>query len=97
MTRAIVFIPPNDYARSAAICFEHLEASGYKFVGLVTDWDTVQRMFRDDEVTAAIVADPRDLDPNRKPRVEFASHGPTGAGKHWDERPRLIRRPIAGE
>lgn len=91
MTRAIAFIPSDDYERSASRCLEYIRARGYEFKGLVQDWATVRRMFENDEITCAIVADWRDLDPARKPRVEVISHQPN-AGRWWDERTRIIRR-----
>ena len=91
MTRAIAYIPSTDYARSASSCIEYARRMGYEFKGLVQDWEIVKRMMRDGEVTCAIVANWRDLDPDRKPRLEVVSHQPNG-GKWWDERTRVIRR-----
>lgn len=96
MTRAIAYIPSADYERSAARCIEYIHAMGYDFKGLVRDWATVQRMFEDDEITCAIVAHPAELDPARKPRVEFVSDSPPHGNevRRWDERTRLIRRNV---
>lgn len=91
MTRAIAYIPATDYERSAALCIEYIRAMGYEFKGLVRDWETVKKMFDDDEITCAIVADLAELDPGRKPRIEAVSHRPNG-GPWWDERTRIIRR-----
>lgn len=94
VTRAIVFIQGADYER-ADRCIDYVRACGYKFMGLVRDWATVQRMMLDDECSVAIVAEPADLDPDRKPRVEFVSHPPNesaNGGRHWDERTRIIPR-----
>ena len=91
MTRAVAFIPSADYERSADRCIEYIRAMGYEFRGLVRDWEIVKQMMRDDEVTCAIVADWRDLDPDRKPRVEVVSDRPSG-GRWWDERTRIIDR-----
>ena len=40
------------------------------------------------------VSDPADLDPDRKPRIEYVSHPPkpAAAGRCWDERTRIIPR-----
>lgn len=93
MTRAIVFMPGVDYAR-ADRCIDYIRACGYQFKGLVRDWATARRMLLDDECSVAIVAEPGDLDPDRKPRVEFVSHPPkpSNDGRNWDERTRVIRR-----
>lgn len=94
MTRAIVFIPGADYER-ADRCIDYVRACGYQFKGLVQDWEIAKQMMGDGECTVAIVAEPGDLDPDRKPRVEFVSHPPKespNGGRHWDERTRVIRR-----
>lgn len=94
VTRAIVYLPGADYGR-ADRCIDYVRACGYKFKGLVRDWATVQQMMLDDECSVAIVAEPGDLDPDRKPRVEFVSHPPNespNGGHHWDERTQVIRR-----
>lgn len=95
MTRAIVYMPGTDYSR-ADRCIDYIRACGYKFTGVVRDWATAQKMMIDDECSVAIVNDPADLDPQRKPRIEFVSHPPTppspNSGRHWDERTRIIRR-----
>lgn len=93
MTRAIICTPTADYEQSAARCLEYLQACGYEFKGIVRDWATAQRMMGNGECTVAIVASPSELAPDRKPRIEFVSHGrPTNDGKFWDERTRVIRR-----
>lgn len=94
-SRAIVFIPESSYEQSADRCLDYVKECGYEFKGIVRDWATVWDMFNRDEVTVAIVADPRDLDPRRKPRVEYVSHKPNAGGKYWDERTRIIRRDAA--
>lgn len=94
MTRAIVYMSGTDYDR-ADRCIDYVRACGYEFKGLVQDWAVAQRMMIDDECSVAIVADPADLDPNRKPRIEYVSHPPKHApngGPQWDERTRIIRR-----
>lgn len=96
MTRAIIYIPPTGYEQSGARCLDYVRDRGYEFKGIVRDWAAVHRMLGAGEVTVAVVADERDLDPQRKPRVEYVSHAANG-GKHWDERTRLIQRPVAGE
>lgn len=92
MTRAVAFIPSTNYERSAARCIDYIRAMGYEFKGLVRDWNTVRQMLTDGEVTCAIVADWRDLDPDRKPRIEVVSHQQPNGGKFWDERTRIINR-----
>lgn len=92
MTRAIVYLPPTDYARSAAACFAHLHARGYEFKGVVQDWKIARRMLNKGECTVAIVAHMSDLDPNRKPRIEVATQQLPEGGKWWDETTRIIRR-----
>lgn len=92
MTRAIIFTPRTDYVESAARCLEYVERQGYEYKGLVQDWAVVHQMFERGETSVAIVADPRDLDPHRKPRVEFVSHS---RGRQWEERTRIIRRNAA--
>lgn len=97
-SRAIVYIPDADYERSAASCLDHVDEQGYNFKGVTKSWTTVWRMFSRGEVTVCVVSSPADLDPARKPRVEFVSHQPTKpGGRYWDERTRVIRRPTAGE
>lgn len=96
MTRAIIFIPTTDYEQSAAVCLDHVQKRGYEFKGIVREWAEVQRMLGVGEVSVAIVADERDLDPQRKPRVEYVSHHTGNGGRRWDERTRLIRRNEAG-
>lgn len=97
MTRAIVYIPGVDYAR-ADRCIDYIREHRYDFKGLVRDWETAQRMMRDDECSVVVAADPADLPPDRKPRLEFTSHPPrqpgksTNGGRHWDERTRIIKR-----
>ena len=93
LTRAIVFMPGADYAR-ADRCIDYIRTHGYRFEGLVRDWKTAQRMLIDDECSVAVVADPADLDPDRKPRIEYVSHPPkpAAAGRCWDERTRIIPR-----
>lgn len=100
-SRAIAYVPPGKYD-SADRCMDHARRQHYDFQGIVYDWQQVHRMLGNGETSVAIVADLRDLDPERKPRVEFVSHphppanvGP--GGRVWDERTRVIRRPIAGE
>lgn len=97
MTRAIVFTNGPDYAR-ADRCIDYLREHRYDFKGLVQDWQTALKMMRDDEVSVVIAADPSELPPDRKPRLEFVSHPPrppkpaTNEGRYWDERTRVIRR-----
>jgi hypothetical protein len=94
VTRAIVYLPGVDYER-ADRCIDYVRACGYKFLGLVRDWTAAQQMMLDDECSVAIVAEPGDLDPDRKPRIEFVSHPPkpaTNGGRHWDERTTVIPR-----
>lgn len=98
MTRAIIYTSATDYARSVDRCIDYIREHGYKFKGLVQDWDVVKRMLIDDECSVAIIATPEELDPDRKPRLEFVSHPPqqpgkaANGGRNWDERTRVIRR-----
>jgi hypothetical protein len=96
VTRAIVYTPGFDYER-ADRCIDYVRACGYQFKGLVRDWEIVKQMMGDGECSVAIVADPSELPPDRKPRIEFVSHPPqpqrmANGGRYWDERTRVIRR-----
>lgn len=91
MTRAIIYVPAAGYERSAARCLDHVQQRGYDFKGIVQDWSQVHRMLGAGEVSVAIVADERDLDPERKPRVEYVSHQRDAAGR-FEQRTKLIRR-----
>jgi hypothetical protein len=91
VTRAIVYMPEIDYAHSDR-CFAYLRERGYEFKGIVRDWKTVARMLGDGEVSVAIAYDRRDIDSDRKPRVEFVSHWQGGV--RWDERTRIIPRDV---
>lgn len=98
MTRAIIFTSATDYARSVDLCIEYIRRHRYEMKGLVRDWNSAIRMMGNGEVSVAIVADPSELPPDRKPRVEFVSHPPQpqtkpgNGGRYWDERTRVIRR-----
>lgn len=93
MTRAIIFVPPGPgYEQSAAQCLDHAEFCGYQLAGIVRDWQEVHRMLGNGEVSVAIVADERDLDPQRKPRVEVVANQPAAGSSQEQQRTRLIRR-----
>lgn len=99
VTRAIIFTSAADYAKSVDRCIEYIRQHRYEFKGLMRNWDAVKQMMGNGEISVAIVADPSELPPDRKPRIEFVSHPPRtpqqrqgNGGRYWDERPRIIRR-----
>lgn len=101
MSRAIIFVPSDEFEPHATIAMQHCAEQGYELQAIVRDdWPAVQRMLDADEASVAIVSDFKHLDPNRKPRVEIAgqrpvtepsnSDGTPAATKARNRRPRLI-------
>lgn len=96
MTRAIIYVPTvAGYERSAALCLDHARQRGYDLKGIVRDWSAVQRMLGVGEVSVALVADERDLDPARKPRVEVVAN--QSSPDRFEQRRRCARITRPGE
>lgn len=90
MTRAIIFVPSENYDEHAARGLEHCERQGYDFQGLILDdWEEANRMMLDGETSVVIVSTEEHLDPQRKPRIEVVANQPAS---RYETRTRLIRR-----
>lgn len=86
-THAIVFVLGRYIMPDAARCIGYAIGRGYHVIGIVKDdWQAATDMLIEKQATVIVAADPRHLDPNRVPRVEYVIHeGPEG-----QHRPRLI-------
>lgn len=74
-TEAIVFVLSKHLLPNAAICIEYCVRSGYNMVGVVRDdWTEAMRMVHSGTADVIVVADERDMAPDRTPRVEIISH-----------------------
>ena len=102
-TTAIVFVLSEHLYPHASICYQYCLSLGYHAVGIVRDdWSKAWDYIRDGKAEVIVVASPKDLNPERSPRVEIVSHQrrhhdvvkPSRPGK--GERTRIIRRN-AGE
>lgn len=94
MTRAVIYVPSDDFDPHAARCTIYAEERGYELAGIVRDdWAAVQRMLGDGEASVALVSIEEHLPAERKPRVEVVVNA---AGSRWEKRTKVIRRVWGG-
>lgn len=88
-TQALVFVLGRYLRPDAEACVHYCLARGYHVVGIVKDdWAAAVNLVRQGKATVIVAADPHHLDPQRTPRVEFASeNGPDG-----QHRPRIVEK-----
>lgn len=93
MTRAIVFVPGDEFDPHAARCVAYAEDQGYDLIGIIRDnWPAAQKMLGDGETSVVIVSEQAHLDPARKPRVEVVADQYHSGTSGWEQRTRVIRR-----
>lgn len=74
MSDAIIFVPPGPAARPwLTICAAYCARKGYKVMAVVSNWDDVQRMLRDDGIEVVVVGRREHLPPDREQRIECVS------------------------
>jgi hypothetical protein len=94
VTRAIVFVPSDDFDPHATRCVAYAEERHYELVGVVRDdWNAVLRLIGDGQVGVVVVSDEAHLDPERQPRVEVVANQ---YSSRWEKRTRVIRRVWGG-
>lgn len=97
MTRAIVFVPSDEFDPHAARCTAYAEDRGYELQGVIRDdWAAAQRMLGDGQTSVVIVSEESHLDPNRRPRIEVVANQYSSRNSRWEQRTRVIRRILGG-
>lgn len=88
LTDAIIFVPPDRAARPwLPICAAYCDRMGYHVVAVVSDWEDVVRMLRNDGVEVVVVGKREHLPTARPWRVEAV------ADHTQDTLPSTQRRP----
>lgn len=72
MLDAIIFVPPDPASRPwLVICAQYCVRCGYHVVAVVSDWEDVVRMLKDDGIDIVVVGRREHLPPDRTPRLEI--------------------------
>ncbi len=77
---AFIVVPAAHHTTHAAQCFAYLEARGYAFEGLFTNFREAWELARAGGADVVIVARPDHADPHHAPRIEVAGQTPHAAG-----------------
>lgn len=102
MTRAIIFVPSENYDEHAARCLAYIEQQGYELRGIIRDnWAAAEEMMGNGETSVVLVSAEAHLDPARKPRIEVLDQIVPYANNEQpasmrDRRTRIMRRNEAG-
>lgn len=71
MPDALIFVPPDPAARPwLTICAQYCARKKYTVKAVVSDWDDVIRLLREDGVEIVVVGRREHLPPQRAPRIE---------------------------
>lgn len=98
MTRAIIFVPSENYDEHAARCLSYCEQQGYEFTGIIRDdWEAAEKMMKDGQTSVVLVSVEAHLNPERKPRIEVLDQIVPYADNEQpasmrDRRTRIMRR-----
>src|SRR5690349_24628589 len=79
--RAAIFMPEEELSNAALIspCFGTIAKRGYAFDSIVSDWEQLMTMLREQLIQVVVYARPEHIDPSWLPRFELAEHGPNAA------------------
>lgn len=90
---AFIVVPAATSTTHAAACFAYLEAQGWTFGGLFTDFQEAWVLACAGAASVVVVARPDHIDPHHAPRVEVANLDRGRAAPPRNDGPRRQRRP----
>lgn len=92
---AAIFMPEEELQNAELLgrCLDHISAAGHHFDSIVSDWQQLLTMLREQTVQIVVYARPEHIDPHWLPRFELAGvEAPDLAESHPDAPARARRR-----